>query len=46
MTRLIKSSFAWQFAGGFLIGAAGLLTVHATQPELPANPYAVTQAER
>ena len=46
MTRFIKSSFAWQFVGGFLIGATGMLTVHAVQPDLPANPYAMTQAPR
>ncbi|WP_156026039.1 hypothetical protein [Sphingomonas phyllosphaerae] len=42
MIRFIKSSFAWQFAGGFLIGAAGMLAIHATQPEMPGNAYAAT----
>ena len=46
MIRFIKSSFVWQFAGGFLIGAAGMLAIHATQPELPTNPYAATHATR
>jgi hypothetical protein len=33
MTRLFKSSFLWQFAGGFMLGAVGLLTlVPATDP--------------
>lgn len=46
MIRFIKSSFAWQFTGGFLIGAAGMLAIYATQPELPSNPYAATHATR
>ncbi|MEH3102999.1 MAG: hypothetical protein PGN12_03755 [Sphingomonas phyllosphaerae] len=46
MIRFIKSSFAWQFAGGFLIGAAGMLAIHAAQPELPTNAYAATHATR
>ncbi len=46
MTRLLKSSFLWQFAGGFLMGAAGMVALHATQPETPANPYAATHASR
>lgn len=33
MTRLLKSSFLWQFTGGFLLGAFGLFTlVPATDP--------------
>ena len=24
MTRLLKSSFLWQFAGGFMLGAIGM----------------------
>lgn len=33
MTRLLKSSFLWQFAGGFVLGAVGLLTlVPSTDP--------------
>ncbi len=27
MTRLLKSSFLWQFAGGFMLGAIGLFTL-------------------
>jgi hypothetical protein len=30
MRRLIKSSFLWQFAGGFALGAAGLFVFSAT----------------
>lgn len=44
MTRLFKSRFAWQFTGGFLLGAMGMVALHAAQPELPANPYAATAA--
>ena len=33
MTRILKSSFLWQFAGGFMLGAVGLLTLNpATDP--------------
>ena len=28
MVSLLKSSFLWQFAGGFLLGAAGLVALH------------------
>ena len=44
MTRLFTSRFTWQFAGGFLLGAIGMVAAHAAQPELPANPYAATAA--
>lgn len=27
MTRLLKSSFLWQFAGGFVLGSIGLFTL-------------------
>ncbi|MBB3473970.1 hypothetical protein [Sphingomonas sp. BK345] len=46
MNRFIKSSFARQFAGGFLIGAAAMLGIHASQAETPANPYAATHVAR
>lgn len=37
MTRLIKSSFLWQFAGGFVIGAVGLFALQPAQaPVVPA----------
>lgn len=42
MTRIIKSSFAWQFAGGFVLGAIGMMAAHAAQPQVPANAYAAT----
>ena len=31
MTRFIKSSFLWQFAGGFVLGAIGLVTLHPAE---------------
>jgi hypothetical protein len=46
MARFIKSSFAWQFAGGFLIGAAAMIGIHAHQPAAPANPYAASAVAR
>ncbi|TCP35847.1 hypothetical protein [Sphingomonas sp. BK235] len=46
MTRLIKSSFARQFAGGFLIGAVAMLGIHASQAETPTHAYAATHVAR
>ena len=37
MRRLIKSSFLWQFAGGFVLGTLGLVVL---QPAAGANPAA------
>lgn len=31
MTNLIKSSFVWQFAAGFVLGAIGLAAANATE---------------
>ena len=33
MLGMLKSSFLWQFAGGFLLGAAGLLALHPAHAE-------------
>lgn len=44
LTRFIKSSFAWQFVGGFMLGAMGMMAAHVAQPEAPANAYAATAA--
>lgn len=46
MTRLITSSFARRFAGGFLIGAAAMLGIHASQAETPVHADAATHAAR
>lgn len=40
MHRLLRSSFVWQFAGGFVLGAAGLLAFHPAEAETPATPVA------
>lgn len=40
MTRFFKNSFLWQFTGGFLIGAAGVVALNAG--DAPASsPYSV-----
>lgn len=31
MRTIFKSSFLWQFAGGFALGAVGLLTLQPTE---------------
>lgn len=46
MIRFITSSFAWRFAGGFALGALGMIAMHAVQPALPANPYSANHAVR
>ena len=38
MTRLLKSSFMWQFVGGFLLGTAGMAALHVSAP-VSASPY-------
>ena len=48
MRSVLKSGFLWQFAGGFLLGAIGMVTL---QPGQPASTIAdsmgiVTQSER
>ena len=41
MTRLLKSSFVWQFAGGFVLGAVGLLALHPADRDMqPTTPTA------
>lgn len=42
MTRLLKSSFIRQFAGGFVLGAIGMMGLHITQPQMPTTPYAAS----
>ena len=41
MTRLIKSSFLWQFAGGFLIGAVGVGALAVSQDASAVTPAAI-----
>ena len=44
MTDVLKSSFVWQFAGGFLLGAVGLFALHPA--EASAAPSAPTVQTR
>lgn len=39
MRKILKSSFLWQFAGGFAIGAVGLF---ALSPAASAAPAAIS----
>jgi hypothetical protein len=43
MVRLLKSSFVWQFAGGFVLGAVGLFALHPS--EFRAQPNAPSAAQ-
>jgi hypothetical protein len=41
MLNLFRTSFFWQFAGGFLLGAVGLFALHpAEATKAPAAPTA------
>lgn len=31
MIRMLKTSFVWQFAGGFVLGAVALLALHPAE---------------
>lgn len=43
MPNVMKSSFVWQFAGGFVLGAVGLVALHPGQSEtVRAAPVAAT----
>lgn len=48
MSRFFKSSFVWQFAGGFVIGAIGLFVLHPVSASTPepaaARPALVSTA--
>ena len=33
MIRLLKTSFVWQFAGGFVLGAVGLFALHPAEAD-------------
>ncbi len=45
MFGLLKSSFLWQFAGGFLLGAVGLVALHPGEAKA-ASSASVVQAAR
>ena len=38
MSSLIRSSFLWQFAAGFALGALGLAAAHAAEPQAQRAP--------
>lgn len=40
MIRVLKSSFLWQFAGGFALGAVGLFTLMPAAEQVPGTPTA------
>lgn len=45
--RLLKNSFVWQFAGGFLLGAVGLVTFQpAEATRTLTSHFAITAAQR
>jgi hypothetical protein len=43
--RLFKTSFFWQFAGGFALGAAGLFAMQPADVGIPGQP-AATHVQR
>jgi hypothetical protein len=42
MTRILKSSFLWQFAGGFVLGGIGLFTLVPQTDPVSGAPVAAT----
>ncbi|MEG3087594.1 hypothetical protein [Sphingomonas sp. PB4P5] len=42
--RILKSTFLWQFAVGFALGALGMVTL--TPADTVASPFATTQQAR
>ena len=44
MLALLKSSIVWQFAGGFLLGAVGLVVLHPNEASADPAPVAQHQA--
>lgn len=44
MRRLIKSSFVWQFAAGFALGAVGIFALSPAQAQLSPPPVAAITA--
>jgi hypothetical protein len=37
MRKIFRSSFFWQFAGGFAIGAVGVVTLHPAEATTVAD---------
>lgn len=46
MRQILKSSFLWQFTGGFLLGAAGLFALTPAADAAPAAASAISSAQR
>ncbi|MET4896826.1 hypothetical protein RN629_06565 [Sphingomonadaceae bacterium jetA1] len=46
MRALLKSSFVWQFAGGFALGALGLVMLHPAEATSHAPQTAPIEAVR
>ncbi len=46
MRTILKSSFLWQFAGGFVLGAAGLLVLQPAANASPVAPAAISAPVR
>ena len=46
MIRLLKSSFVWQFAAGFVLGAIGIVAMHPAEAAPAAAPHAQVHALR
>ena len=40
MVTLVKSGIVWQFAGGFLLGAVGLVVLHPNEASADPAPIA------
>ena len=41
MRQLLRSSFVWQFAGGFALGAAALVALHPASADAAPAPRAI-----
>lgn len=46
MRALLKSSFVWQFAGGFALGALGLVVLHPAEAPSRYAPTAPVEVVR
>ncbi len=46
MRTILKSSFLWQFAGGFLLGAVGLLTLQPADAAHHVGGYDTASPQR
>ncbi|NJR79693.1 hypothetical protein [Sphingomonas corticis] len=41
MSRFARSSFLWQFAGGFLLGTMGMGALYVSHDAPPSTPAAI-----